>query len=186
MSVGFFGGSFDPPHVAHVLAVSYVLSVARFERVLVVPVFDHALKVSRASFAQRMQMCQIALGFLPGVQVSDIEQELGHPSYTLRTLETLRERHPTWALRLVIGSDVLFETHKWHAFAEVSALAPPFVLGRVGAEHPLGRAGILPDVSSSRVRELLGRRAQPDAAQELAAVVPSGVLDFIDAHGLYR
>ncbi|HEY6561893.1 MAG TPA: nicotinate-nicotinamide nucleotide adenylyltransferase [Polyangiaceae bacterium] len=186
MKVGFFGGSFDPPHVAHVLAVSYVLSVARFDRVLVVPVFDHALKVSHAPFAERLQMCRIALGWLPGALVSDIEHELGHPSFTLRTLETLRARNPDWSLRLVIGSDVLFETHKWHAFAEVSELAPPFVLGRVGAEHALGRAGILPDISSSRVRELLARRDDPEVAPELAAVVPSGVLDFIDARGLYR
>ncbi|HMJ11374.1 MAG TPA: nicotinate-nicotinamide nucleotide adenylyltransferase, partial [Polyangiaceae bacterium] len=148
MNVGFFGGSFDPPHVAHVLAISYVLSVARFDRVLVVPVFDHALKVSHAPFAERFEMCRRALGWLPRLEISDIEQELGQPSFTLRTLQTLRERHPDWALRLVIGSDVLFETHKWHAFAEVSALAPPFVLGRVGAEHALARPGMLPDISS--------------------------------------
>lgn len=186
MKVAFFGGSFDPPHVAHVLAVSYVISVGRFDRVLVVPAFEHALKKPHASFEQRVEMCRLALGFLPRVEICPIEGELGQPSYTLRTLERLGQDHPDWALRLVIGSDVLFETHKWHAFERVAALAPPFVLGRIGSSHPSAPCYVLPDISSSRVRSLAGRRGDRRVAEELARFVPSAVIDFMDERGLYR
>jgi nicotinate-nucleotide adenylyltransferase len=186
VNVAFFGGSFDPPHVAHVLAAAYVLSVGRFDRIVVVPVYEHALKKSHASFEDRLTMCERALGFLPDVEICPVERQLGQPSFTLRTLRALGSEHPDWALRLVIGSDVLFETHKWHAFEEVVALAPPFVLGRQGAEHPLATGYVLPDISSSRIRELLARRDEPQAVAELAGLVPHQVIDFIDEHGLYR
>jgi nicotinate-nucleotide adenylyltransferase len=186
MKVGFFGGSFDPPHVAHVLAAAYVLSLDSIERLLVVPVFDHALKRSRAPFEERLEMCRTALGWLPNVEVSPIEAQLGQPSLTLRTLQALKSDHPEWELRLVIGSDVLFETQKWHAFEQVAALAPPLVLGRVGAPHELAGPALLPDISSSRIRALLRTRDQASAAAELACLVPGAVLSFIEQRGLYR
>jgi nicotinate-nucleotide adenylyltransferase len=154
--------------------------------VLVVPVFEHALKKPHASFEQRLEMCRVALGFLPSVEICAIEGELRQPSYTLRTLEQISADHPDWALRLVIGSDVLFETHKWHAFERVAALAPPFVLGRVGSSHPSAPCYVLPDISSSRVRGLAGRRADRRVAEELGRFVPASVIDFMDEHGLYR
>src|SRR5688572_21772618 len=115
MDVAFYGGSFDPPHVAHVLAASYVLATGAFERVLVVPVPAHALDKRLAPFEDRVEMCELALGWLPGVEVSRIEQSLPLPSRTLYTLKALKSAHPDWSLRLVIGADVLLETQKWHA-----------------------------------------------------------------------
>jgi nicotinate-nucleotide adenylyltransferase len=186
MNVAFFGGSFDPPHVAHVLAVAYALSVGRFDRVLVVPAFEHALKKPRAAFEDRLQMCERALGFMSNVEICGIEERLGQPSFTLRTLQALALEHPDWRLRLMIGSDVLFETQKWHAFEQVAELAPPFVLGRAGQGHPQAPECVLPDISSSRVRELLTRRNEPAVREQLAGYVPGAVLAFIDQNGLYR
>jgi nicotinate-nucleotide adenylyltransferase len=186
MNVAFYGGSFNPPHVAHVLAAAYLLSVGGFDKILVVPVFDHAFDKELAPFADRVKMTELAMAPLPGVEVSRIEESLGSPSRTLFTLRALSERHPAWRFQLVIGSDVLHETQKWHAFDEIVRLAPLFVLGRVGSPHPDAPQPILPGVSSTRVRELLGRAGDPDAHAELATVVPRSVLGFIAERALYR
>lgn len=184
MRIAFFGGSFNPPHVSHVLAVSYALSVGRFDEVLVAPVFEHPFDKALAPFDHRCRMAELAVGWLPGTAISRIEQRMTPPNYTLRTLEQLLEERPDAQLQLMVGSDVLHDAHKWHAFERVRAIAPPFVLGRVGAEHPDAPLPILPELSSTRVRELLAHRSEHLA--QLERVVPARVLDYIDEHGLYR
>ncbi len=190
ISVGLFGGSFNPPHVGHVLSAAYALSTGLVERVVAVPVYAHALGKSLAPFAERLGMARLAFEWLPGVEVSDIEQSLGSPSRTLETVRALLARHPEWQLRLLVGSDILGELHQWHAFREIERLAPPLVLPRAGAPEP-GRAErstrLLPEVSSTEVRALLGEWASGSAgaATELQSLVPSAVLSFIRQHGLY-
>jgi nicotinate-nucleotide adenylyltransferase len=191
VSVGLFGGSFNPPHVGHVLSIAYALSTGLVERVVAVPVFAHALGKSLAPFAERLAMARLAFEWLPGVEVSDIEQSLGSPSRTLETVRALLAQHPEWQLRLVVGSDILGELHQWHAFREIERLAPPLVLPRPGAPEP-GQAPqatrLLPDISSTEVRTLLTDWANgkaPGGAPELERLVPRAVLTFIREHGLY-
>lgn len=186
MRVAFFGGSFDPPHVGHVLSAAYALTLG-FEKVLVAPVFEHAFGKRMAPFEARVELCRRAFEGLGRVEVSGLEATLERPSYTVRTLQRLAADHPTWELRTLVGSDVLAETHAWHEFDRVKALAPLFVLARLGHEvHGLGPA-VLPEVSSSEVRDLLRRRGAPDAGGErLERLVPVSVLRAIDVQGLYR
>jgi nicotinate-nucleotide adenylyltransferase len=184
-----FGGSFDPPHVAHVAAVRYLAADAGFERVLVVPVFAHAFGKHLAPYEDRVEMCRLAFGPIRGAEVSRVEERLGAPSRSLATVTALSEQHAGVPLRLVVGSDVLGETHAWYRWDDLVRLAPPFVLLRDG--FPAGEAhdAELPDVSSTHVRELLndadaGNRRTRDA--ELRALLPEAVLAYVRAHGLYR
>src|SRR5450432_278005 len=131
-SVAIYGGSFDPPHVSHVLAAVYALKVGGFDQVLVVPVFEHAFQKQLTPFQHRLRMCELGFQGIDGVLVSPVERELATPSLTLRTLEALSAAHPAWALRLLVGSDVLSETSKWHAFERITVLAPPYVVARPG------------------------------------------------------
>lgn len=185
MRVAVYGGSFDPPHAAHVLLASYLLAIGGFERVLVVPVYEHAFGKRLTAFEHRVAMCRACFAALRGVEVLDVEAELPKPNYTLRLIERLRELYPADQLSLVVGSDVLAETEKWHAFDRVAELAPPFIVPRKGHERPgLGRP-LLPELSSTEVRELLSRRADPAVAADIASIVPRSVLEYVDAHGLY-
>lgn len=195
MALGVFGGSFDPPHVAHVLSAAYALAVGDFERVLVVPVFAHAFDKRLESFEHRVRMCELAFSALPGVEVSRIESELERPSRTLSTLEALSRVYPGVPLRLIIGSDLLSEAERWHRFDQVKRLAPPFVIGRSGApsseaprvagKHEPADYGIeLPPVSSTRVRQLLLGSGEA-VERELEALVPRAVLDYVRREGLY-
>ncbi len=178
--VGVFGGSFNPPHVGHVLATAYALSVARVERVVVVPVFRHPFSKELAPFEDRMAMCELAFEVLPKVTVSDVERELGGESLTLRTVTHLAEVHPGWSLRLLIGSDVVPDLPKWHRWDRISEIAPPVVFERAGATLRPDRA-LLPEISSTDIRALFARGDTEDVDR----VVPARVASYVRARGLY-
>lgn len=185
MRIGVYGGSFDPPHVAHVLLATYALAVGGFDRVVVVPVFAHAFHKALMPFPHRVRMCELAFAELASVQVSGVEAELPTPSLTLVTLERLARDYPGAEFGLLVGSDVLAESSKWHAFDEIVRRAPLFVVGR-GGHAPASEAEVsLPAVSSTRVRELCRARRDPAARAELTKLVPRGVLRYIEEHDLY-
>ena len=179
MNVGFFGGSFNPPHVSHVLAVSYVLATQPFDRVLVVPCFDHPLGKELAPFSHRRAMCERAFEHLRHVEVSSIEQEMGETSRTLYTLRSLTAAHPDWSLRLIIGADILNETERWFGWPEIVRIAPPLVLGRLGHHRPDAPPSVIPQVSSTDVRDRLARGLAVDD------VVPWRVVEYAREHQLY-
>ncbi|HEX3345330.1 MAG TPA: nicotinate-nicotinamide nucleotide adenylyltransferase [Polyangiaceae bacterium] len=181
MKVAVFGGSFNPPHVAHVLACALVLSVEDVDRVLVVPAYRHPFAKPLAPYDDRVAMCELGMGRLAGVEVSRVEEELGGESRTLRTLEHLAATHGDWRLRLVIGADILAETPKWFGFDAITRLAPPLVLARAGVEAPGAGPPLLPEVSSTKVRAAIARGAWEEAAK----LLPRGVLAHVRERGLY-
>jgi nicotinate-nucleotide adenylyltransferase len=208
--VAFFGGSFNPPHMGHVLGAVYALSTSPIDEVLVVPVYQHPFAKHLAPFTERLAMLQLAVGWIPRVRVSTVEEELGGESRTLRTIEHLREADPGASLRLLVGADVLADLPKWHRWDRIAALAPPLVLGRAGVDVSaaergsfawVGGAGagsdamtegvsglsvaapplMLPRVSSTEIRDAL---AAGDVAW-VRGLVPTSVLKHIVARGLY-
>jgi nicotinate-nucleotide adenylyltransferase len=182
--VAVYGGSFDPPHVGHVLAVSYVLSVGLVERVVVVPVFQHAFEKALTSYDDRLALCRAAFRAIPEASVSEIER--GLPSYTLRTVSALKEERPQDDLFLLLGADTFAETPKWHRFEELAALAPPIVLGRVGSAEVGAPPPVLPGISSTEVRDWLSRSGESGMAELISMAVPAAVQEEIEARQLYR
>lgn len=180
-TVAIFGGSFNPPHIAHVLGVAAVRALHDVPRVLVVPTYQHPFSKELAPYEDRVRMCELAMAGLDGAEVSRVEAELGGESRTLRTVQHLAATHPEWSLRLVLGADLLLEAPKWYRFDDIVALAPPIVLGRVGVELPDGPRNVLPEVSSTEVRGLV-RAARWDELREL---VPRAVLAHVRANRLY-
>src|SRR5262245_13785522 len=131
MQIALFGGSFNPPHVAHQLACAYVLASARVDELWMVPTFKHPFDKQLAPFADRVAMCERAAAIFGGkVKVSRIEGELGGDSYTLRTVKALAAQHPGDRFFLVIGSDLVAEREKWHGWPELKALVEFIVVGR--------------------------------------------------------
>lgn len=178
-TIALFGGSFNPPHVAHQMVCLWVLEVCEVSEVWVVPTWRHAFSKELAPFEHRLAMCQRAMKSLGArVRVSTIEKDMARESS--RTLETLQElgvRYPEHSFRIVIGADILSETHKWYRWDEVERIAPPIVVGRSGYDS--GAGFDLPRVSSTEIRTRLGRG---DSASPL---VPRTVMQYIAEHGLY-
>lgn len=190
LRVAVYGGSFDPPHVAHQEAVRLVADHPEVDRLLVLPVFEHAFDKSLAGFEHRVAMCELCMLDRPNVEVSRLEAHLERPNFTLNTLEALLAEHPEYRLRLVVGADVLQDAAKWHRFEEVIALAPLLPLGRVGVHSAAAPPAVLPDVSSTEIRRQLARRDKAELSATLRArlssLVAAPVLDYIEAHDLYR
>jgi nicotinate-nucleotide adenylyltransferase len=183
VNVAIFGGSFNPPHVAHVLAVTWVLACRDFERVLVIPTYQHPFAKSLTPFEDRLEMCRLAFAELAHVEVSDVERSLGGESKTVRTREHLAEAHPDWRMRLVVGADLIHELDRWTRPERVRELAPPMVLARLGVAPPPGYEDaprVLPEVSSTAIRAALSRGENVDD------LVPRRVVSYAVAHGLYR
>jgi nicotinate-nucleotide adenylyltransferase len=151
------------------------------QRVLVVPTFQHPFSKTLASFEDRLAMCERAMGQLPRVEISTVERDLGGESRTLRTLKHLAALHPNWSLRLLMGADLVLESHKWHGFPEIQALAPPIVLGRAGIAFEGSPPALLPQVSSTEIREALASGNE----SFVRGLVPPAVLEYIRARGLY-
>jgi nicotinate-nucleotide adenylyltransferase len=179
MNVAIFGGSFNPPHASHVLAIAYVLATTDVERLVVVPAYKHPFAKSLEPFEERVRMCELATAIFPSVSVSRIERDLD--GLTLHTLEAMQRENPDWKMRLVMGADILLEADKWFRFDDVKKLAPPIVLGRAGVTGTTAPAPLLPEISSTRVRELLADKDW-DA---LAPLVPRAVIEHIRAKNLY-
>ena len=188
--VAVYGGSFDPPHTAHREAVRFVANLEEIDRVLVIPVFEHAFDKSLASFDHRTAMCELCMLDHPNVEVSRVEATLERPNFTLNTLQALLAAHPEYRLRLVVGADVLQDAAKWHRFEDVVALAPLLPLGRVGVPSNVAPPPVLPEVSSTQIRgALAGRttaRLVPELRTHVSKLLDPRVLAYIEANDLYR
>jgi len=181
MRVALYGGSFNPPHVGHLLVTAYVLATGGVDEVWLLPSHRHPFGKKLAPFADRAEMCRLlASYFSAGVSVSTVEEELGGEGFTIDTVRFLIARHPDHAFRLVVGSDILDEAPKWRAFDEIERLAPLLVVARGGHPHPEAHGPAMPEVSSTEVRARLAAGA---GAEEL---VPRAVLAYVQASGLYR
>ncbi len=176
-----FGGSFNPPHLAHVLALSVVHARFDVEKILVVPTFQHPFAKSLAPYEDRVKMCELAMGWLPRVEVSRVEEELGGASRTLYTIEKLQSQMPDAKFRLVIGADIMVESAKWFRFDRIRELAPPIVLGRVGVTFDGAPPAVLPAISSTEVRAALAS----GNLEAIEPLVPRAVIDYATAKSLY-
>ncbi|MCA9648338.1 MAG: DUF2520 domain-containing protein [Myxococcales bacterium] len=179
--LGVFGGTFDPPHLGHAMVPAYLRLRGLADRVLVVPCADHPLGKAMAPFAERLALTRAAMAPLgEAVEVSDLEERLvrerGGPSYTLRMLEAAAEEHPGFALRLVVGTDILDELPRWHRWDEIERRFAPIVVPRAGHAPP--EVCALPEVSSTRIRGWL-REGGAAAEEGLRANVPASVLAML-------
>lgn len=192
LDIGLLGGSFNPPHLCHLLASIWLLEGGVFSQVWWLPVHVHAFCKDRelAPFEDRVAMCEAVAAGYDGIRVDPIEADLGPRSYTIDTVGALRARHPGTGFGWIVGSDLLAELPRWHRWDELRRELTFHVIGRGGTEAaapPEGRFVVhplrLPDLSSTAVREML-RRGDLDRAR---GCVPRAVAAWLAAHpGMYR
>ncbi|MBA3452452.1 MAG: nicotinate (nicotinamide) nucleotide adenylyltransferase [Deltaproteobacteria bacterium] len=186
--VGLFGGSFNPPHAAHQLIALYCLETQPIDEIWFVPVYTHVFGKDLAAFADRVAMTELAIEPLgPRARVYLAEEELAQQpgfvgSRTLDLIEHLVAHHPGSSFRLIVGTDILAETAKWHRWADVVAAAPLIVVGRTGHAVPPGSTvtGLtMPEVSSTAIRAVLA------GAGDASSLLPASVLRYIAERDLY-
>lgn len=177
------GGSFDPPHLGHALIPVYLLARGLADRVLVAPCWSHPFAKQMMPFAERLALTRLAMaGQAETVVVSDVEarlaakREADAPSYSYDLLRAVADEHPGWAVRLVVGSDIVVrgELTRWYRAAEIAAEFSPIVVPRVGFADADDCA--LPEISSTAVRAWLAAGDDPAAQEALTMAVPAAVL----------
>lgn len=185
MRVAVFGGSFNPPHLGHQVLCLMLLETCPIDEVWLVPTYKHYFGKTLVDFTQRVQLCEkLVTPFAGRAKVCTVEQELAatagdsHKSRMLDTLEALSETHPQTQFRLVIGADILEETHKWYRWDDVARLAPPLVFQRHGFVG--GTLPAPPDISSRAIRSQLA------CGEPVSDVLPKQVLHLVEKEGLYQ
>jgi nicotinate-nucleotide adenylyltransferase len=189
MRIGILGGTFDPPHVGHLLAASDAFESLTLDRVLFIPAAGQPLKAAIvASPADRLAMTERLVGDDPRFAVDPIEIERGGLSFTIDTLRALHERWKAdkgLALVLLLGADAAATLPQWREPAEVARLAEIVVLRRgAGSGAPVGIGKVIDtrrvDVSSTEIR------ARVRAGQSIRGFVPEPVAAYIEGRRLYR
>lgn len=192
MRLGIFGGTFDPPHVGHLLAALDAADQLGLDRLLFVPAAVQPLKRDRdtAPPEARLAMTQLLAAGTPGFDVSAMEVERPGVSFTADTLGQVAEAYPGADRWLLLGADALALFGQWREPARVLELARLAILAR-GDEPAVTPAG----VDASRLQWLRTRRvdissteirARVRAGQSIRGFVTDGVAEYIARHGLYR
>ena len=201
MRIGILGGTFDPPHLAHLVLAAAARHAHALDRVLLVPAGDPWRKADSdvSTAADRLALTRAAVeGVLPWAEVSDIEVRRAGPSYTAETLEELQTEargHEWW---FILGWDALADLPNWREPERILELAR-LALAQRGDEAGDGEAlpaavvEAFPELSS-RVDCLLSPRLNVSASElrrrlregePTAPLLPAAVRERIAALGLY-
>jgi nicotinate-nucleotide adenylyltransferase len=187
-TTALLGGSFDPPHVCHLLISLYVLQATEAREVWWVPCAQHAFGKDSAPFEQRLALCRTAARHVPALSVLGLERTRGGISYTIDTVTELRAAHPDRNFLWIIGSDLLDELPRWHRWDELREQVTFLVVPRGDTPLPPEPAGArlrwlpvaFPDVSSTAVREALADGG------DVRGWLDGEVLAALRREGLYR
>jgi nicotinate-nucleotide adenylyltransferase len=196
--VGLLGGTFNPPHIGHLVCASQALDQLGLDQVLLVPVFEppHKGMEYDPGVEHRVAMCERATAGDERLAVSRLDADVPGPSYTVATLRRLHDDRPGDELTFIVGGDMAPSLPAWREPEAILELAELGVAEREGVR----RADIterlaalrggddnvrffdMPrlDVSSSLIRRLVA------AGRPIRYLVPDGVAAYIDEAGLYR
>ena len=187
--VGILGGTFDPVHVAHLVAATAARDQLRLDRVLVVVAGDPWMKRGRvlAPAELRFEMVAAAIDEVDGLAASRLEIDRDGPTYTVDTVETLRAEMPRTELFLIMGSDVAASLESWHRVDALREAVTLALVDREDAAPTIAPAGWrcarvhIPrlDVSSTDLRRRIA------AGESVDFLVPPPAARILRAHGLY-
>lgn len=187
--LGVFGGTFDPPHVGHLVTAVNVRHALQLDVVLLMVANQPWQKVgSRAitPVADRLAMVEAAVADVPGLAAGDHELRAGGPSYTADTLATLAREHPLTELYTIVGDDAAAGFETWHRYADVAAASRLVVVDRPGAPVELSDRFDWIRVEVPRLEvSSTDLRARAADGRPLDYLVTDPVLDVIRARGLY-
>jgi len=194
--IGLFGGTFDPPHLGHLVIAEWAREALRLDRVVFMPAGEPPHKHGRivTPARHRVAMARLAVRGHAAFGVSTLEVRRDGPSYTVDTLRALTRAEPRARWFLIVGRDSLDEFGAWHDPRGIAALATLAVAGRprrraagahgARARRPaarvveIGNPGI--ELSSSAIR------ARVRAGRSVRYLVPAPVAAYIARHRLYR
>jgi nicotinate-nucleotide adenylyltransferase len=196
--IGLFGGTFDPPHLGHLILASEAKTQLELTRLLwtVTPNPPHKQDQTITPLEHRLAMVKLAIEDNPSFELSDVELDRPGPHYTLDTIKLLAEQNPNAEIVPILGGDSLNDLPTWHQPKEILYAAHWVgVLRRPGEETNLEELEReLPGIKSKvhYVDAPLLEIASRDIRQRIAHgesvryYVPKAVYEYIEEHHLYK
>jgi nicotinate-nucleotide adenylyltransferase len=214
--IGAYGGTFDPIHIGHMEIARSVLADFELDELLVIPAHKppHKSLEAISDSRHRYEMCSLALAGEPRIRVSKMEIELPERPYTINTIERLQASYgQQTVLFFVMGADSFEEITTWRDYQRLLSITNVVVASRAGREFSISH---LPEAFQPRVVDLRGRqtgaswrkqaagcfiyltdavncdvssteiRRRVRAGLSLAGLTDERVIDYIEAHRLYR
>jgi nicotinate-nucleotide adenylyltransferase len=207
--LGIFGGTFDPPHVGHLLAASDAIEHLALDRLVFVPAAVQPLKASRSTAPgpDRLSMVRLMVSGDPRLDADSVELDREGLSYTVDTLKEFARRYPLAERYFLVGADVLSSFAQWRdpqtvlELASLAVLTRRADLGRDTVDRSIAadvsgvsrsaldtelarRATLVPtrrvDVSSTEIRDRVR------SGRSIHGFVTDAVAEYIRSHGLYR
>ena len=195
--MGILGGTFDPPHLGHLIVAEEAQGRLALAQVLFIPAGQPWLKAGQAITPahHRLEMTRLAVEGNPVFQVSDLEVQREGPSYTTDTLEQVGREHPESEVFFIVGEDSAQELSRWHRPGRLLELCTLVVYRRPGGEtfDPQVLDELSPG-ASRRVVLLEGPqigisatdlRRRAAEGRSLRHLVPQALEEYIRRHGLY-
>lgn len=196
MRIGILGGTFNPPHLGHLICAQEAWLQLSLDQVLVIPASQppHKQVEDEPGPEHRLELCRRAVADDPRFEVSSVEMDRPGPSYTVDTLELLHSQAPDNELFLIVGGDVAAGLPGWHEPERVLSRARLAVAKRRGTSRDAvdeALAGLpggdrteffrMPRVGISST--FIRRRVR--AGEPIRYFVPDAVADYIEEHRLY-
>jgi len=181
--IGVYGGTFDPIHYAHLILAREACESFGLEKLIFVPAATSPFKHSPAAGAEmRLSMLRAAVEGETLFVIDDCELRRPSPSYTIDTIESVREREPDSQIYYLIGEDNVPGLPKWHRFAELERLVCFVVLNRSGSQvkHSYEVVQRKIDISATQIRNRIA------SGRPIRYLVPPTVEEIIRRHNLYR
>ncbi len=196
---GILGGSFNPPHLGHLMMAADALELRRLDRVLFVPAATPPHKSRHDGMAaaeHRLAMTRLAIADEPRFEICDDEIRRGGISYTVETLRRLRAARPGDEFFLIIGGDTLRELPTWREIDAILGMCGVITIARPGFNKVMMQPALPPpwpekllagvvtghpmDISSTDIRARISR------GQTIRNLVPEAVAGYIAAQKLYQ
>ncbi len=198
MKIAIYGGAFNPVHLGHIQIVKTIQYEFDFDKILVIPskISPHKSSVELISAKHRLNMCKLAFDDIENCEVSDIEINNDGISYTVKTLEMLKNIYNEAQFYLICGSDMFLSLLKWKDYKKIFEKAKILTFIRdnenlekiceykqkiecEGAKVQICKAEILP-FSSTEIRNTIKNN------KDFKKYVCKDVYDYITRFGLYK
>ena len=189
LRIGLFGGTFDPPHVGHLVTAVNVRHALALDLVLLMVANDPWQKTGARHItpaADRLAMVQAAVAGIDGLEAGTEEMQRGGPSYTADTLATLRLKYAGARFFTIVGDDAAAHIDTWERVNEVAAMSSLVVIDRPGSPVTLSQDYEWRHVEVPRLEvSSTDLRCRVTDGRPLDYLVPEPVIDIIRDRGLY-
>ena len=199
MRIGIFGGTFNPPHLGHMILAMEALEKADLDTVVFMPCATppHKPDMTIPDGEHRYNMVKLAIEGIRGFEVSDMEVNAGGKSYTARTLQRLEEICKGAQLCFIVGADSLCDMEKWFCPAEIFKRAEIIVAHRGGMKESELNVAIdfFRQKYNARITKIPMKAIEMSSTEIRSRIksekcvkymVPDKVIDYINETGIYK